>query len=36
LGTENGIRACAGAIGFESALIKDEAEEAVVLLHGGG
>ena len=36
LGTENGIRAGAGAVGFESALIKDKAEEAVVLLHGGG
>jgi hypothetical protein len=36
LGTENGIRAGAGAVGFESTLIKDKAEEAVVLLHGGG
>ncbi len=36
LGTKNGIRAGAGAVGFESTLIKDEAEEAVVLLHGGG
>ena len=35
LGTKNGIRAGAGAVGFETTLIKDESKEAVVLLHGG-
>ncbi len=36
MGTENRIGAGAGAVGFESTLIKDKAEEAVVLLHGVG
>jgi hypothetical protein len=30
------MRAGAGAVGFESTLIKDKSKEAVVLLHGGG
>jgi hypothetical protein len=33
LGTENGIGASAGAVGFEAALIEDKAEEAMILLH---
>jgi hypothetical protein len=34
LSTKHGISTSASAVGFKSALIKNEAEEAVILLHG--